>query len=177
SSPGLAFLLATISTYGENGWQDYWKSLRRNDVLVSQGWEEAYYGAFSGGSGEGDRPIVVSYASSPPAEVFFADPQPKVAPTGVVTEGCFAQIEFAGILDGTDNRAGAELFIDFLLSETFQADMPLQMFVFPVVDRTPLPAVFEKHAAVVTKPVTVPPATIAANREAWIKTWTEIVLG
>ena len=73
SSPGLAFLLATVAEYGEEGWQDYWRALRANGVEVAAGWEEAYYGSFSGSAGStGSRPIVVSYASSPPAEVVFA---------------------------------------------------------------------------------------------------------
>lgn len=177
SSPGLAFLLATVAEFGEGGWQEYWRRLVANDVEVVSGWEEAYYGAFSGGSGEGDRSLVVSYATSPPAEVHFADPQPDDAPTGVVTDGCFGQIEFAGILEGTQNEAGARAFIDFLLSDGFQADIPLQMFVFPVVDGTALPEVFVEHAAKVDDPARLSPATIGANRERWIREWTSIVLG
>lgn len=176
SSPGLAFLLATIAEFGENGWQDYWRDLKDNDVEVTPGWEEAYYGSFSGGSGEGNRPVVVSYASSPPAEVYFADPQPDEAPTGVVTDGCFGQVEFAGILEGTENEAGARMFIDFLLSDAFQEDVPLQMFVFPVMETVTLPEVFVDHAATVDDPLQVPPATIGANRERWIDEWTSIVL-
>lgn len=177
SSPGLAFLLATIAEFGDKGWQAYWRQLVENDVEVVAGWEEAYNGSFSGGSGEGDRPLVVSYATSPPAEVFFADPQPTEAPTGVITDGCFGQVEFAGILEGTENRAGAEAFIDFLLSDTFQEDVPLQMFVFPVVDGVELPEVFVEHAARVEDPAKLAPATIGANRERWIREWTSIVLG
>ncbi|HYI23563.1 MAG TPA: thiamine ABC transporter substrate-binding protein, partial [Candidatus Limnocylindrales bacterium] len=95
SSPGLAFMLATIVRFGEEGddtWLDYWTGLRANHMLVTAGWEEAYYGSFSGGSGEGDRPIVVSYATSPVAEVVFADPQPAEAPTAVIDDSCFRQI-------------------------------------------------------------------------------------
>lgn len=176
SSPGLAFLLATVATFGENGWQDYWRRLAANDVEVVAGWEEAYYGSFSGGSGEGSRPVVVSYATSPPAEVYFADPRPAEAPTGVVTNGCFRQVEFAGILAGAANPAGARAFLDFLLSEPFQQDVPLQMFVFPVVEGVALPDVFVKHAARVENPLQLSPAAIAANRDRWIREWTSIVL-
>lgn len=176
SSPGLAFLLATVATFGEGGWQQYWRDLKANGVLITPGWEEAYTGAFSGGSGEGDRPIVVSYATSPPAEVYFADPQPQEAPTAVVTTGCFGQIEFAGVLRGAKNVAGAQAFIDFLLSTEFQEDLPLQMFVLPVVEGIALPSVFERFAARVDEPLSLSPAVIAANRDDWIKAWTEIML-
>ena len=176
SSPGLAFLLATIATFGEDGWQTYWEDLRTNDVAVAAGWEDAYYGQFSGGAGEGDRPLVVSYASSPPAEVYFADPQPDEPPTGVVAASCFRQIEFAGILAGTDNRAGAEALIDFLLSREFQEDIPLNMFVFPARADATLPDVFVEHAEPVEDPIQMDPAEIDANREDWIDTWTQVVI-
>lgn len=176
SSPGLAFLLATIATFGEEGWQTFWEDLRANDVAVSAGWEDAYYGQFSGGAGEGDRPLVVSYASSPPAEVHFADPQPDEAPTGVIAASCFRQIEFAGILAGTDNRAGAEALIDFLLSREFQEDIPLNMFVFPARTDATLPDVFVEHAEPVEDPIQMDPAEIDANREDWIDTWTQVVI-
>ena len=177
SSPGLAFLLATIATFGEEGaytWQDYWADLVANDVLITSGWEEAYYGAFSGGAGEGDRPVVVSYASSPPAEVFYADPQPDTAPTASLTTGCFRQIEFAGILAGTEHEAEAGQLIDFMLSPTFQEDIPLSMFVFPAVPNTPLPEVFVAHADVADDPAVVDAEAIATNRERWIQEWTDL---
>ena len=107
SSPGLAFLLATIAEFGEDGWTDFWAGLRDNGVEVTAGWDEAYYSSFSGGSGEGDRPLVVSYASSPPAEVIFSETPIEEAPTGVVTDGCYRQVEFAGVLAGTGNEASA----------------------------------------------------------------------
>ncbi len=181
SSPGLAFLLATIAYFGEDGdytWQNYWADLVANDVLVVEGWSEAYYGEFTVASESGTRPLVVSYASSPPAEVFFADPTPEQAPTGSITAPgtCFRQIEFAGILAGTDQRAEAEQFIDFLLSTTFQEDMPLQMFVFPVNAEAELPEVFVQYATLAEEPAALAYEDIDANREVWIETWTDIVL-
>jgi thiamine transport system substrate-binding protein len=145
-----------------------------NDVLVTSGWEDAYYGSFSGGAGEGDRPLVVSYASSPPAEVLYADPQPSEAPTASMVSGCFRQIEFAGILSGTDHEAEAGMLIDFMLSPTFQEDIPLSMFVFPAVPDTPLPDVFVDHATVASAPAQLDPSTIAAHRERWIQEWTDL---
>ncbi|MBA2337784.1 MAG: thiamine ABC transporter substrate-binding protein [Acidimicrobiia bacterium] len=177
SSPGLAFLLGTVSAYGDGngGWRTFWEELSANDVLVTAGWEEAYNGAFSGASDTGDRPLVVSYASSPPAEVFFAETPPEEAPTGSMTAGCFRQIEFAGILRGTDHEAEAGQLIDFMLSDTFQEDIPLNMFVFPVVDGVALPEVFVEHAAPVDEPLTLPPDEIDANRERWIQEWTDLL--
>jgi thiamine transport system substrate-binding protein len=178
STPGLAFMLATIARYGERGWRGYWEKLRDNGVLVVDGWEEAYNVRFSGSSagGGGDRPVVVSYASSPPAEVIFRSPRPDRAPTAVVEDSCFRQIEFAGVLRGAPNEDGARELVDFLLSTRFQEDVPLSMFVFPVDPLAELPPEFDEFAVVPEKPLALPPAQIAANRDRWIEEWTATVL-
>ena len=174
SSPGLAFLLATIAAFPD-GWQDYWKVLREEGVLVVPGWEEAYYGEFSGAS-DGDRPIVVSYATSPVAEVVFATEPIEEPATAIVEESCFRQVEFEGVLDGTDAREAAEQFIDFMLSARFQEDIPLNMYVLPALQNATLPPVFVEHAVIVDNPLSLDPALIATNRDRWIDEWTEIVL-
>ena len=175
SSPGLAFLLATIARYGEDGWEDYWRALFDNGAAVTEDWETAYYGEFVAGGG--DRPIVNSYASSPAAEVVFADPPVDVAPTRVLTDTCYRQIEFAGILQGTDQPAEAALLIDFMLSPTFQEDIPLNMFVFPASQQAELPEVFAQHAPLVDDAVSLDPATVAAQRNDWTERWTELRRG
>jgi len=177
SSPGLAFLMATINTFGEEGYLDYWQQLVNNDLLVTDGWEEAYYGAFTAAS-DGDRPIVVSYASSPPAEVFFAEEPLDEAPTAaVVGDGsCFRQIEFAGILKGTDHEAEARQLVDFMLEKVFQEDIPLHMFVYPANETAVLPDVFVRFSITPEHPAMIPPQDIAANRESWIEAWTDVVL-
>jgi thiamine transport system substrate-binding protein len=179
SSPGLAFMLATIATFGETGsytWLDYWKDLRANDVKVEASWNDAYETDFSAGAGKGDRPIVVSYASSPPAEVYYAPTPPADAPTAAILDGCFRQVEFVGVLAGTAQPDLARAFVDFMLSPAVQADLPLQMFVFPSVQGTPLPAVFTRYAKVPPTPLTIDSAAIAANRDRWIQEWTATVL-
>jgi thiamine transport system substrate-binding protein len=174
SSPGLSFLMATIERFGEDGYLEFWEGLVDNDVVVTDGWSEAYYEEFSGTGG--DRPLVVSYASSPPAEVFFADPQPEEAPTGVSEASCFRQIEFVGILDGTAHEAEAQQLVDFMLGTEFQEDIPLTMFVFPVNEEAELPEVFVEHAVLPSDPFELDPAEIGENREAWIEAWTATVL-
>ena len=177
SSPGLAFLLATVETFGEDGWTGFWEDLVANDVAVASGWEDAYYGQFSGAAGsEGDRPLVVSYASSPPAEVIYAEEELDQAPTGVIEASCFQQIEFAGVLEGTDQPEAARALVDFMLSKEFQADIPLQMFVFPARQDVELPPAFVEHTVVPDDPITMDPSRIDANREDWIEQWTETVL-
>ncbi len=182
SSPGLAFLLATIGVFGtESGYTylDYWAELVANDLLVVDGWETAYYGEFSGATGSsGTYPLVVSYASSPPVEVFFMEELPDSAPTGsiVAPDMCFRQIEFAGILAGSEKVEVAQQFIDFMLSVNFQNDIPLQMFVFPVNEDAELPDVFVDYAAFPESAIQVDPIEIDANREAWIQAWTDTVL-
>ena len=175
SSPGLAFVLATIAEFGEEGWVDYWSALRANGVEVVDSWEDAYYGEFSG-AGDGDRPLVVSYGSSPPAEVVFADPPIDEATTGVIDTTCFRQVEYAGVLRGTDHAEQAGALIDFLLSPTFQAELPLNLFVYPANADVALPEVFTANATVPADPATLDPETIATNREAWLETWTDTVV-
>jgi len=174
SSPGLAFLLATVERFGEDGYLGFWEELRANDVVVTDGWSEAYYSEFS--AHDGDRPLVVSYASSPPAEVFFAESEVDEAPTGVIEASCFRQVEFAGILQGTEHEAEAQQLVDFLLSREFQEDVPLTMFVFPVRDDAELPEVFVEHAVLPADPLELDPQTIGEGREDWIEAWTRTVL-
>jgi thiamine transport system substrate-binding protein len=174
SSPGLAFLLSTIDVFGEGGWQTYWSGLEQNGTLVAPGWTEAYYGEFSGGTGEGDRPLVVSYASSPPAEVIFAEPPIDEAPTAVITEGCYRQVEFAGILAGAENAGPAGQLIDFMLSLPFQETIPLTWFVFPANVEVALPPEFVEHTVIPPDPVQMDPDIIEANRQSWLEQWSDI---
>ncbi|MGD9823638.1 thiamine ABC transporter substrate-binding protein [Desulfobacter sp.] len=177
SSPGLAFLLATISRFGENKYIPFWQKLKANGVMVVNGWQEAYWGQFTAAS-KGDRPIVVSYASSPAAEVFYAEQKPDTAPTGVVIENrsAFRQIEFAGILKNSANADLAKKAMDFLLSKKFQEDIPLQMFVFPASTKATLPEVFLKHVKITDAPASLPADDISQNRDKWIREWTETLL-
>jgi thiamine transport system substrate-binding protein len=180
SSPGLAFLLATIARFGETGpypWQRFWQELRANGVLVSGGWSDAYYNEFSA-AGKGKRPLVVSYATSPAAEVFYAaDPKPEVAPTvALVADGVFRQVEFAGVLKGTLQSALARRFVAFMLSRRFQEDIPLQMWVHPADTGARLPEVFTRFAALPARTAALDPALIDARRDEWTREWTRIVL-
>jgi thiamine transport system substrate-binding protein len=174
SSPGLAFLLGTIAHFGNDHWQDYWKSLRDNGVKVDSGWTDAYSVDFSGSTGKGAYPLVVSYASSPPDEVTGSMTS---APTGALLNTCFRQIEYAGVLAGAKNPAAAEKVVDFLLSGQFQSQVPEEMYVYPVDTGTPLPADWQKYAPIAPHPETLDAATIAANREAWTGQWSDLMDG
>jgi thiamine transport system substrate-binding protein len=176
SSPGLAFLLATIGHFGPQGYLGYWQGLVDNGVQIDNDWDTAYETDFSLHGGQ--RPIVVSYGSSPPAEVYYADPQPDQAPTGVVTGGdsCFRQIEFVGVLAGAKQPELARKWVDFMLSTAFQEDMPLNMFVFPVNPDAKLPDVFTQFMTLPDHTAQLSPDEIASNRDAWIQAWTQTVL-
>ncbi len=178
SSPGLAFLMATIAEFGEDGYLDYWKALNQNGLVVVGDWETAYYTNFSGSTGQGPQPMVVSYGSSPAAEVIFAETPLDEAPIASIIgpNTCFRQIEFVGILQGIENLDLAQAFVDFMLSPSFQEDIPLQMFVFPVNQNANLPQAFIDHVQIPDQPASLPSELIDANREAWIEAWTETVL-
>jgi thiamine transport system substrate-binding protein len=174
SSTGLAFMLATRVHFGD-GFLDYWRSLKANGAVVVDSWDTAYYTNFSGSSGHGSQPMVVSYGTSPAAEVILADKPPVNAPTASIVgaDTCFRQIEFVGILKGTRNRILAEKFVDFMLSKKFQEDMPLQMFVYPVNKDAKIPEAFTQYAQVPDQPAAISPQEISANRDAWIEAWIE----
>ncbi len=174
SSPGLAFLLATVAKYGDPGFEAYWKKLRANGVEVASGWDQAYNESFGGG--KGPRTVVTSYATSPAADLMFADP-PVSAPTiGVVEDSCFRQIEFAGVLAGTKHPEAAAKLVDFLLSTAFQEDIPANMFVFPANSKASLPKEFTSTVRLVDRPLTLDPTQIEAKRDDWTERWTKAVL-
>ncbi len=177
SSTGNAFLLATMKTFGETGALKYWKALRENDVKVAAGWDGAYYTEFSLNGGA--RPIVVSYASSPAAEVFYAKDKPSTAPTAnlLLPGSSFLQIEGVGILKGTKNLALARKFVEFMVSKEVQADIPTRMWVYPVNKNVALPEIFSFATIPTLKQISsLNPRTIAANGERWIDQWTKVVI-
>jgi len=173
SSPGMAFLLATVAKYGEDGWQDYWAKLMDNGAKITSGWTDAYSVDFSGGEGKGSRPIVLSYASSPP----FTIPEGGTEPTtSAVLSTCFRQIEYAGIVAGTDIEKGAQAFIDFLSSSEFQKSIPENMYMYPVSD-VGLPELWAKYAPLAPEPLEVDAKTIAEHRDEWLKQWADVTAG
>jgi len=174
SSPGLAFLLATVGAFGEDGWVDYWAGLRDNGLKVADGWSEAYYTDFTGGGGDGPRPVVLSYASSPPFTVPEGGDEPT---TRALLDTCFRQVEYAGVLAGAANPSGAALLLDFLLSDDVQADIPGSMYMYPVSSAVELPEEWARWAPLADEPFEVAPADIAENREQWLATWSDTVIG
>ncbi|SDS66764.1 thiamine transport system substrate-binding protein [Nocardioides scoriae] len=171
SSPGLAFLLATVAAKGD-AWPDYWKQLVANGTKVVSGWSDAYEVDFTAGGGSGDRPIVTSYSSSPP----FTVPEGGTKPTtSALLDTCFRQVEYAGVLAGAKNPQGMAEFISFMLGREFQAALPDNMYVYPVDDAVALPAAWEKFAEPASDPFAVDPQEVDANREKWLGEWRDIV--
>lgn len=170
SSPGFAFLLATIGKYGD-AWKDYWTKLMANGAELTSGWEDAYSVDFTAGGGNGDRPIVLSYNSSPP----FTIPDGQTKPTtSALLDTCFRQVEYAGVLRGAENEAGAKAFVDFLSTKAFQESLPDNMYVFPVDADATLPDLWAQWAKPATTPITVDADEIAKNRQDWLTEWSDI---
>ncbi len=174
SSPGLAFLAATVGAKGEAGYLDYWGRLKDNGVEVVKGWTEAYSTEFSGSSGKGPKPLVVSYSTSPAFEVPKGGTE---SATVALLDTCFRQVEYAGVIKGATNETGARKFIDFLLSKAVQEDIPGSMYMYPVLDTATLPADWVTFAPLSKAPIAVPSAEISAKRDQWIKDWTARVIG
>ena len=176
SSPGLGFLLGTIAHFGADNWQGYWKSLKANGVHIAPDWTTAYTIDFSGSSGKGKYPLVVSYGSSPPAEVLYAEKPIDIPPTAVIESTCFRQTEYVGALRGARNPNNATLLISYLLDIPFQESMPLSLFVFPINKKATLPDLVTQFAVTPKNPLTLDPVDIEKNRDSWLSTWRDILL-
>ena len=173
AAPGRACVLATAGACGEDGGEDYWADLRANGVKVVDGWSDAYYVDFSGSEGAGPRPLVLSYSTSP---AFTLTEDGSASTTGALLDTCFRQVEYAGVLANAKNPEGAQQLLDFLVSETFQADVADQMYMYPADDSVTLPDGWAEFAPLAEEPVEVAPADVAAHRDEWIKAWTATVV-
>jgi len=169
SSVGMAFFLATVAEYGDE-WPSYWSGLLDNGAKVVDGWEDAYYGDFTSTAKAGTRPIVVSYDSSPAFTV-----RGGRSTTAALLDTCFRQVEYAGVLEGADNPAGAEAVIDWMLSDAVQSALPESMYVFPVTETATVPQDWAEFAIQPETPYEVAPDEIAANREQWLTEWTDVI--
>jgi thiamine transport system substrate-binding protein len=173
SSPGFAFLLSTVAAYGEDGWQDYWSRLVDNGARIAGSWTDTYEGDFTA-SGQGDRPIVLSYNTSPP----FTIPEGGSRPTtSALLDTCFRQVEYAAVLEGAENPEGARQVVAWLQSREVQESLPDNMYVFPVDDQATLPTLWEQHAEPAPEPFAVAPDEITAQRDDWIRAWTDVTSG
>ena len=169
SSPGLAFLATTVAVFGEPSFEQYWRELRDNGVMVASGWEEAYFTYFSGSSGNGEYPIVLSYSSSPAAEIR----DDGKSQTAALLDECFRQTEFVGTLAGASNPEGAKALVEFLLSESFQNTMPGLMYVYPVNENAVIPAEWSEFGPAARSTIGED-LSIATHREKWQATWSAI---
>lgn len=176
SSPGLAFLIATVDYFGEDKYLDWWRGMRANGLVVVDGWETAYNTNFSLHGGA--QPIVLSYATSPAFEQLFADPPRADAPTAniLADKAVFRQVEYIGLLKNGNNQALAKKFIDFMLSVPVQEDIPGQMAVYPVNSDAKVPEAFTSFSKVTVAPANVSSSTIAEKSRQWIDDWTRVVV-
>lgn len=173
SSPGLAFLFATIAKFGEDGYLDYWKQLKANGLKIVDSWEDAYYVDFTA-TGKGDKPIVLSYASSP---AFTVTDDGKRTTTESLMSSCFRQVEYAGVLANAENPEGAKAFIDFLLGADFQSTIAEAMYMYPVNQEVELPEAWASFAPLPETSLKLSSQDITDNREKWIKEWSAEILG
>lgn len=162
SSPGLAFLVATIAD--QDDWQSYWQDLLANGAKVAGGWSDAYYSDFTS-AGDGEYPLVLSYSSSPSAEE---------GRTSSILGTCTEQVEYAGVLADGTNPEGAQAFIEFLLSNDFQETLPEEMYMYPVSDEVELPEEWAQYADLAEHPITPDVAEVAEHRDAWLQDWTDL---
>jgi thiamine transport system substrate-binding protein len=169
SSPGLAFLATTVAAFGEPAFEQHWKELRDNGVMVASGWEEAYFTYFSGSSGNGEYPIVLSYSSSPAAEIR----EDGKSQTAALLDECFRQTEFVGTLAEASNPEGAKALVEFLLSASFQNTLPGLMYVYPVNEKAVIPAEWAEFGPAANSTIGED-LSISTHREKWQIKWSAI---
>jgi thiamine transport system substrate-binding protein len=167
SSPGAALLLWTIAAFGEEGYLKYWEQLKPSILTVTKGWDTAY-GMFT----TGEAPIVLSYATDPAYHMEVdQSTRYQVAPT---TEGFYRQIEGMGIVKGAKHPELAQKFLEWMLTEEFQQEIPLTQWVFPVNPNVELPKSFD-YAAKADKFLSIEPERIEQHYDEWLKAWTEVM--
>ncbi|RRD51646.1 thiamine ABC transporter substrate-binding protein [Buchananella hordeovulneris] len=172
SSPGLAFMLATVGHFGEEKFTDFWRQLADGGLRVSDGWSEAFGADFSAGEGKGKYPLMVSYASSPS---YFVNDDATATTVVNLPDTCFRQVEYAGVLTGAKEPEGAKAFLEFLLSKEVQEVLPDVIYMYPVRQDAALPEKLAKFGPLSPHPITVDPEQIDAHRADWITKWNEAV--
>ena len=175
STPGLAFMLATIKAKGEKGWIDYWKKLKANEVKAVSSWDDAFNSHFTAGENENKTaayPIMVSYASSPAWAVNEAGTATTI---GNVPATCYVQVEYAGVLKNASNPEGAAALVKFLTEETAQKDLTENNYMYPVLDSVKLPSALQKFGAPSKQGASLDESDVAKNREAWVRSWAEVM--
>ena len=175
SSPGNAFLLATIGALGEEKAFDWWARMRSGGMKGAKCWTEAYYTDFSRNGGK--YPLVISYATSPAAELFYAKDKPSEPPTASLSlpGGVFRQVEGVALVKGGTQRVAAEKFIEFLRSPAVQQQMQTEMWMYPAASGTARAEVM-KFAPEPTAFDTPGEQDIAAKDGQWVARWTKVVL-
>ena len=162
STPGLGLLTWMKALYGDKA-GDEWKKLNKKIISVTKGWTDAYYNFFM--AGEAD--MVLSYTTSPAAHIMFEERYDILATT--FEEGNYITIEFAGILNNSQNKDLAIKFLNFMLSEEFQSVIPSTNIMYPVTNIRDLPEAFDKLN--VPNFIQMDPKEINKNKEKWIDEW------
>ena len=162
STPGLGLLTWMKALYGDKA-GDEWKKLNKKIISVTKGWTDAYYNFFM--AGEAD--MVLSYTTSPAAHIMFEERYDILATT--FEEGNYITIEFAGILNNSQNKDLANKFLNFMLSKEFQSVIPSTNIMYPVTNIKDLPEAFDKLD--VPNFIQMDPKEINKNKEKWIDEW------
>ncbi|WP_026459630.1 thiamine ABC transporter substrate-binding protein [Schaalia suimastitidis] len=174
STPGMAFMLATIAHFGQDGWVEYWQTLKDNGVKVTQGWSEAFAVDYSAGEGSGPYPMMVSYGSSP---AYSVNDEGTDTSTASMSQTCYRQVEYAGVLAGAKDANGAAQFIEYMLTPEVQAAISEVTYMFPTVEGAQAPENLVTFGPLSPTPVMIPADDVAANAEVWLRTWQSTVIG
>ncbi|MBJ23765.1 MAG: hypothetical protein CMB64_03760 [Euryarchaeota archaeon] len=182
SSPGRAFMLATLDYFNSLGestseFEEWWSAMEENDVIITSGWSEAYETHYTGGYGEyeagyvGDAHITVSYCHSPGVESWYNGNWTKSAALNL-PKTSFFQVEYISSVMGGDQQSSA-LFIEFLLSEDINSNMPVQNSMYSVLEGFDLPEEngYLFHSIIPNEPSEISMIEIEENMESWLLLW------
>lgn len=169
STPGLGFLLWMKSVYGEKA-PEAWAKLKPRILTTTPGWSEAY-ALFT----KGEAPMVLSYVTSPAYHMTAENSSRYQA--AAFSEGHYLQIEVAGLIEASPEKALAQKFLTFMLTPGFQNEIPTTNWMWPAGQMSvPLPDSFSKLVTP-EKTLLFTPEDVNTNRKAWIDEWLTAVGG
>lgn len=182
SSPGRAFMVASIDYFEQQSSNttafDWWADMADNDAIFTTGWTEAYETHYTGGYGIwneghiGDAWLTVSYCHSPGVEALYGG-NSTISAAVDIDFASFSQVEYAAPVNGGGSKNAVNAFIEFLLTDEVNTNMPENNLMYSVLEGKDLPETngYRYHSPVPSQPSTIEMDRIGQEMDDWLKDW------